>query len=338
MDNSAAAVDRGMDTARRAANVSRWNVGTADGVTLNVVETGNPAGQPLLFVHGLSQSWRCWTRQLADPVLRRTFRLIAVDLRGHGDSEGAQGALDVDGRSLPSLRPDQYIAGSDDGTARLWANDIAAVVAGLDLDRPTLVGWSYGGVAALDYLRVSGGLGAAGKVVLLATSPVVQPPGAGEGGADRVFSSRAVEALLRTTPVDPMVTPPRVNTSADVARGLTDFVAACFADDTADGDASPSDVEAVVGYNLATAPDVRMSLIGRTFDYRNFLESLEPSAQRSILVATPLGDKVLQPLNVRSLWPAGDIVHQSIDREGHLHFWRNPEGFREQLLAFIGRV
>jgi pimeloyl-ACP methyl ester carboxylesterase len=31
---------------------------THDDVTLNAVETGNPLGQAILFVHGLSQRWR----------------------------------------------------------------------------------------------------------------------------------------------------------------------------------------------------------------------------------------------------------------------------------------
>lgn len=328
----------GIAAARRGTSLTRWNVETTDGVTLNVVETGDPAGTPVVFVHGISQSWRSWAKQLSDEALRARFRLIAMDLRGHGGSQGAQGAIDIDGRNLSPLRPDQYADGSDEGTAQLWANDIAAVVAALDLSNPNLVGWSYGGAVVLDYLRRLGGLWPVGKVVLLATSPVLRPPGAGEGGADLVFTPRAIQALLRTTPIDPMVTPPRTNTSTDVAQGLVEYVEACFADDTAAGGGRCQDVEAVAGFNLATPPDVRMAIIGRAFDNRDLLASLAPAAQRNIMVVTPLGDKVLQPLNVRRLWPSGDIVHQSIDREGHLHFWRNPDGFREMLLTFIGRT
>ena len=58
---------------------------TQDDVTLNAVETGNSLGQTILFVHGLSQSWRTWMAQFADPQLRERFRLVALDLRGHGE-------------------------------------------------------------------------------------------------------------------------------------------------------------------------------------------------------------------------------------------------------------
>jgi pimeloyl-ACP methyl ester carboxylesterase len=60
------------------------------------------------------------------------FRLIAVDLRGHGLSE----------------KPRDGYADS-----RLWADDLHAVIATLALDRPVLCGWSYGPLVILDYLR-----------------------------------------------------------------------------------------------------------------------------------------------------------------------------------------
>src|SRR5580704_8575458 len=76
---------------------------TQDDVTLNAVETGNPLGQAVLFVHGLSQSWRSWRAQFADPQLRERFRLVALDLRGHGESQGAFGAIDQEANPLVSL-------------------------------------------------------------------------------------------------------------------------------------------------------------------------------------------------------------------------------------------
>lgn len=43
--------------------------------------------RPIVFVHGWAQSARAWAPQLADPALSERFRLVAMDLRGHGDSE-----------------------------------------------------------------------------------------------------------------------------------------------------------------------------------------------------------------------------------------------------------
>ena len=32
------------------------------GLQLHVVETGNPSGRPILFIHGISQCWLAWSR------------------------------------------------------------------------------------------------------------------------------------------------------------------------------------------------------------------------------------------------------------------------------------
>jgi pimeloyl-ACP methyl ester carboxylesterase len=101
------------------------------GIRLHVIEAGIPTGKPLLFFHGFSQSALSWIRQLSSP-LAETFRLIAVDLRGHGLSG----------------KPREGYADS-----RLWADDVHALIKALDLDHPILCGWSYGPLVILDYLR-----------------------------------------------------------------------------------------------------------------------------------------------------------------------------------------
>lgn len=101
------------------------------GVKLHVVETGNPSGRPILFIHGFSQCSLAWSRQLNSNLADR-YRLVAMDLRGHGLSE----------------KPRDGYADS-----RLWADDIDAAVQALKLDRPVLCGWSYGPLVILDYVR-----------------------------------------------------------------------------------------------------------------------------------------------------------------------------------------
>ena len=125
----------------------------AGGVRLYVEETGNPAGRPVLFIHGLSQCRLAWNRQLHSD-LGRDLRLVALDLRGHGESD----------------RPtDAY------GDSAAWAQDVNAVITSLELDQPILTGWSYGGVVICDYLRRYGE-GAIGGVHLVgATSRLGEP-------------------------------------------------------------------------------------------------------------------------------------------------------------------
>lgn len=101
------------------------------GTQLHVVETGNPSGQPILFIHGLSQCWLTWSRQM-NSELSEHCRLVAMDLRGHGLSD----------------KPRQGYTESE-----LWAADVNAVIRHLELDRPVLCGWSYGPLVILDYIR-----------------------------------------------------------------------------------------------------------------------------------------------------------------------------------------
>src|SRR6266516_3065965 len=56
------------------------------GVQLHVVGTGNPTGRPILFIHGFSQCWLAWARQMSSD-LADDYRLVAMDMRGHGLSE-----------------------------------------------------------------------------------------------------------------------------------------------------------------------------------------------------------------------------------------------------------
>ena len=101
------------------------------GARLHLVEAGDSRGPSILFLHGCSQSWLTWDRQLRSELVRR-HRLVAMDLRGHGSSDRP---------------PDGY------GDSRLWAADIDAAIRELELDQPILCGWSYGPLVILDYIR-----------------------------------------------------------------------------------------------------------------------------------------------------------------------------------------
>lgn len=101
------------------------------GTQIHVVESGNAQGRPILFIHGFSQSSLCWSKQL-NSDLAGDFRLVAMDLRGHGLSDKPR-----EGYADPEL----------------WADDVNAVIQTLGLDHPVLCGWSYGPLVMLDYIR-----------------------------------------------------------------------------------------------------------------------------------------------------------------------------------------
>ena len=111
-----------------------YTVTGGGGCQLHVEEAGNPDGRPVLFIHAFSQCRLSWSRQLRSD-LGDDFRLVALDNRGHGLSDKPRDAY---------------------ADARLWADDIQAIITTLELDRPILCGWSYGGLIICDYVRVYG--------------------------------------------------------------------------------------------------------------------------------------------------------------------------------------
>jgi non-heme chloroperoxidase len=110
------------------------------GTQLHLVETGNPRGRPIVFIHGFSQCRLAWSRQM-NSDLAGAYRLVAMDLRGHGLS-------------------DKPLEGYAD--SRLWADDVNAAIQALSLDQPILCGWSYGPLVILDYIRHYGEDGISG--------------------------------------------------------------------------------------------------------------------------------------------------------------------------------
>ena len=108
------------------------------GTAIHLVETGNPNGRPILFIHGFSQCSLAWSRQLSSD-LADDYRLIALDLRGHGLSD----------------KPREGYSES-----RLWADDVNAAIQSLSLDHPILCGWSYFNQSLKAFCRKAAGLSA----------------------------------------------------------------------------------------------------------------------------------------------------------------------------------
>lgn len=94
------------------------------GLSLNVVEWGDPKADPVLLTHGFSDHARSF--DTFAPRLAGRFRVLALDSRGHGDSDWAD--------------------------AYTWPSDVLDAVNVLrDLGRPAhLVGHSRGGGLAMD--------------------------------------------------------------------------------------------------------------------------------------------------------------------------------------------
>ncbi|MCP2251787.1 Pimeloyl-ACP methyl ester carboxylesterase [Prauserella aidingensis] len=96
---------------------------SANGILLHVAEAGE--GEPVLLLHGFAGLWWTWHHQLRD-LADAGFRVVAVDLRGYGDS-------------------DKPPRGYDAWTA---AGDVAGLIRALGLRSAHVVGHSWGGLLA----------------------------------------------------------------------------------------------------------------------------------------------------------------------------------------------
>ena len=97
----------------------------ANGLRLAYVELGDPRGEPLLLLHGFTDSSRSWS--LSAPYLSR-YRLLIPDQRGHGAADAP-----LDGYSVAQL-----------------ARDAALFLDALGIRKAAVVGHSLGSMVAID--------------------------------------------------------------------------------------------------------------------------------------------------------------------------------------------
>jgi pimeloyl-ACP methyl ester carboxylesterase len=95
---------------------------TVNGLRLHYLEWGNPSAPPMILLHGIAR--HAHTFDHIAPVFARSHHVLAVDMRGHGDS-----AWSPEGAYL----------------VQDYVKDLEALVLQLRLDRLTLLGNSTGG-------------------------------------------------------------------------------------------------------------------------------------------------------------------------------------------------
>lgn len=105
----------------------------AGGLRLHYRDWGG-AGQTLLLLHGLASTCHIW--DFVAPLLNDSFAVVALDLRGHGESD----------------KPDD---GYDFETV---CGDVHSFVQALGLESPIIVGHSWGGNVALEYAATHPGV------------------------------------------------------------------------------------------------------------------------------------------------------------------------------------
>jgi pimeloyl-ACP methyl ester carboxylesterase len=99
---------------------------TLRGLRFHYREYGPPGARPLVLLHGVASNSRIWITTA--PLLTQRFHVLALDQRGHGESDKPDGGYDF-----------TSVAG-----------DVAAFIDALGLERPFVAGHSWGGNVALE--------------------------------------------------------------------------------------------------------------------------------------------------------------------------------------------
>jgi pimeloyl-ACP methyl ester carboxylesterase len=148
---SAAALPAPLQIDLDAFDASKKSMALPNGESLAYVDRGDPAGPVVVLIHGYTDNARDWVPML--PYLSTRFRLILVDLRGHGRSG----------------KPECCYTRLD------FAYDIKLLLDALGVPRADIVGHSLGSIVAQTFAefwpeRTS-------SVVLIASTGGLRPGG-----------------------------------------------------------------------------------------------------------------------------------------------------------------
>jgi non-heme chloroperoxidase len=279
---------------RRTGRMKAHVVRGGGGLRLHVREWGPADGPPILLIHGWSQNHLCWVRQY-ESALVDEFRLVAYDLRGHGMSEAP-------------LEPGHYTDG------KLWAADVAAIIEELHLDRPVLVGWSYGAFVICDYVRAH--------------------------GQDRIAAINFVEGAVKLgetafgTLIGPGFLDHFVGATADDLPtnlgAMRSFVRACIVKPVPD-----DDLETAICWNVAVPAAIRASLAAREIDCDDVLSTLRVP----LLVTQGRADSVVLPAMAKHVLATCPTAQASwYEGTGHVPHLENPERFNRELAELTRRA
>ncbi|VDB92484.1 unnamed protein product [Peniophora sp. CBMAI 1063] len=103
---------------------------SSDGEQIYAEATGDPSKPHAVLLHGLALSGAVFDEFCATPKLLENLYIVRYDIRGHG-------------RSCMPMTPEGH-------ASKLYADDFKAVVEAFGLRKPTLIGWSMGGIISAD--------------------------------------------------------------------------------------------------------------------------------------------------------------------------------------------
>ena len=189
---------------------------------------------------------------------------------------------------------------------RLWADDVAAVIATTGLKRPVLVGWSYGGRIISDYLRCHG----AGDIAAINYAGARTSSNGGMFGPGRVHISGMVSDDLAT------------NIAATRA-----FLRVCF-----EIQPNQEEFETMLAFNMVVPAALRAHMMARAADDGAVLKTLTCP----VLVTHGRKDQVILP--AMGEFTAASVTGAKLslyDGVGHAPFWEDAPRFNRELAELV---
>jgi len=269
-------------------------------IELHYVERGH--GQALVLLPGWAQTTRLFAKQI-DGLADRC-RVIALDLRGHGESPKPEHGYRV---------------------ARLAA-DVHAFLAQHALEDVTLAGHSMGASVIWSYLEQFGAARLA-RLVFIDQAPLVTN-GWGLSG------TALIEAGCAFTPETLYATAQAV--ASDQAGTLAGLRSAFFSDGVDDADFALAVSESM---KLPAAAAARLLVDHGSQDWRDVIHHVVPSLGLPTLVFGGALATIFPPQ--AAAWIAAQIpgarlsVFGADEGGSHFMFWENPDRFNAELADFM---
>jgi non-heme chloroperoxidase len=214
--------------------------------------------------------------------------MVTYDIRGHGASD-------------KPLEPERY------KDAKLWADEVKAVIDDVGLRRPVLVGWSYAGRIICDYLRHHG-QGRLAGINFVGAVTKSDPSFFGETlrrDQPRMMSEDLATSIAGTRDF--------VRTVSGKPMGLDEF-------------------EMVLAFNMIVPPKVRAGLGGREANYEGVLYALKIP----VLVTQGVEDRLI--LVAAARYTASVVPNEKLslyEAIGHAPFFEDPARFNKELAEFV---
>ena len=265
---------------------------TTDGAQIYYEDQGQ--GETILLVHGWTCSAKFWKANV--PELAKEFRVVTLDLRGHGYSSKI-----LSGHTIPQ-----------------YARDIRALVEHLHLKNCTLLGWSLGGPTVLSYWQQHASDHRLKALGLIDSNMAPFHPGDWNSHLLKATRMEGI-SLLNASYI------------ADRVNYATDFTHKMFKG----AKASDADLEWVTTELLKTPPWIALAIYN-DFLLRDYYTTLSEVSVPSIVFAADSNvyeRGIEQGRAVAARMPRATFV--PFEDAGHMLFYEQPVKFNRALANFV---